>query len=433
MEENLKDTAQQEHKDKKFEKVLVARDDKTGQYSLFSQGEDNLLHLIPFNEKDDIKENGSILSFDSRRNFLENFLVNFRKQYKDPTLLKVFTVPIGSISKGINNISQWLEKNDYQSKEELGKRMVLNDGFYPNTEKPVINASHIDWESLNKMGVSMEYLMNTGELTKLLNMEKTSLLSVGIPFNGELHYTEARLYLKRNGDKLTVGTIPLRKEVDLKKPFMGHEFTVDQKERLIKEGHLGEPLVLKDKDGNLQTYLVSVDYETNTLSAIHQERVYIPERIGERILTDTEREQLREGKSLLLNDLIDKTGKTYSATVTYDANERKLGFSYPKNSLKASVQQERKTAQEMISETTSLCGHQLTEEEKKRLINGEKVLFKDLQSSKKGVNSKFDAYVSFSTEKNRFIYDFVKQGKTVKQSNTTSKKNNTKKSTRFKV
>lgn len=393
----------QTQKQEKFEHVLVGHDSK-GNFSLFYKNERDEAIALPFDTTQALKKEG-LLSIDFKRGILENFLSNFKKQFAQPTLQRIFTVPFSNISESIKKLSSLIEKGDYESRQTLGKFMVLDD-FPPENGKMKLTTRDINWEEMNKIGVSLAYLMSSGELSKLLSGNKSSVLSISIPYGEDSIHTQARLYLKNSDNGYVPGLIPIRHSVELDKPYMGHTFSEEEKSRLLETGHLGCPFIKKDENGNEQRFLVSIDWETNTLSSVPQSRIFIPERLGERVLSPTEQSNLRDGRSIRV-EMINKEGKPYVANVQYDANKRELVFSFDKNEIK---EQQRITRPDEIQ---TLCKHLLSQDEKEKLIKGEQVFITGM-IDKSG--KEFDAFVIWDKESRRVRYSskgFDENGKSL--------------------
>ena len=56
-----------------------------------------------------------------------------------------------------------------------------------------IDESKIDWKQLYDLGLSRERLEQSGELEKMLNWQKSNLLTIAVPFGDTTIYTEACL------------------------------------------------------------------------------------------------------------------------------------------------------------------------------------------------------------------------------------------------
>ena len=104
---------------------------------------------------------------------------------------------------------------------------VRFDDFLSNQKNATaIDELKIDWKQLNTLGLTHERLEQSGELEKILNWQKSNLITIAVPIGDTTIYTEARLAF-RTDDSGNIGlaTHPLRKEPQLDFPYMGYKFS----------------------------------------------------------------------------------------------------------------------------------------------------------------------------------------------------------------
>ena len=75
-----------------------------------------------------------------------------------------------------------------------------------------IDESKVDWKQLDNLGLTRERLEQSGELEKMLNWQKSNLLTIAVSIGDTTIYTEARLAF-RTDDSGNIGLAihPLRK------------------------------------------------------------------------------------------------------------------------------------------------------------------------------------------------------------------------------
>lgn len=106
-----------------------------------------------------------------------------------------------------------------------------------------IDPSTIDWKHLSDLGLSREKLERSGELEKMLNWQKSNLVSISVPFGDSTIYTEARLAFRTDDDgNIGLAVHAMRKEPQLDFPYMGYQFSPEDKEQLLKTGNLGKTI-----------------------------------------------------------------------------------------------------------------------------------------------------------------------------------------------
>ena len=122
----------------------------------------------------------------------------------------------------------------------------------------------------------------------------------------------------------------------------------------------------------------------------------IPDEIKGVVLTKQQKDQLSKGKQVLLDNLIDRNGKPFSANVSYDFENNKPVYSFPE-----------KQNQEFRM-PNAIKGVELSEENKQQLTQGEKVFLEGMTSAKGAL---FDAYVYIDQEKKTLAFDFPEKPK----------------------
>ena len=369
----------------KDQEVLLVKDQK----------DENLKVVTGTDEKGELKtvpptaeHEQSFLKFDKHSNALENFLSNFMRQFKNPTPLTFFKVPFESAVASARVLSEMLKAPDVPSNKEMLDSARINPADYAGEQKQSfqgIDPDKVKWEQFEQMGVSRESLEKGKHLDDLLQYRKTPLIPISIKIGEVSLYTDARLSLKASGDGTFIPVVhAIRKEPQLEREFFGHTFTDEDKKALKETGNLGRTveLTFPGKDEPTRSF-VSIDRLTNDIIALSEDRVRIPDEIKGVKLSDEQKKELSEGRSIYVEGMTSKTGKHFNANLQFNADKRSIEFRF------GSSKQEQHQRQ--------------APEEQAKLKSGQTVYMTGL-IDKKGES--FNAYVRPNFEKNKF--DFLK-------------------------
>ena len=195
-----------------------------------------------------------------------------------------------------------------------------------------IDESKVDWKQLDDLGLSRERLEQSGELEKMLNWQKSNLLTIAVPIGDTTIYTEARLAF-RTDDSGNIGLAihPLRKEPQLDFPYMGYKFSPEEKEALLTTGNLGKTIEVTLKNAEPFSAYVSIDPQTNEIIALRADHVNIPKEIKGITLSDAQYKDLVEGKAVKVEGMTAKSGKTFNATLQVNAERKGIKFIFDNN------------------------------------------------------------------------------------------------------
>ena len=247
----------------------------------------------------------SFLKFDKHSNALENFLSNFMRQFKNPTPLNFFKVPFESAVASARVLSEMLKAPDVPSNKEMLDSARINPADYAGEQKQSfqsIDPDKVKWEQFEQMGVSRESLEKGKHLEDLLQYRKTPLIPISIKIGEVSLYTDARLSLKASGDGTFIPVVhAIRKEPQLEREFFGHTFTDEDKKALKETGNLGRTveLTFPGKDEPTRSF-VNIDRLTNDIIALSADRVCIPDEIKGVKLSDEQKKELSEGRSIYI-------------------------------------------------------------------------------------------------------------------------------------
>ncbi|WP_373247796.1 DUF4099 domain-containing protein [Bacteroides thetaiotaomicron] len=355
----------------------------------------------------------SFLKFDKHSNALENFLSNFMRQFKNPTSLHFFKAPFESAVASARVLSEMLKAPDVPSNKEMLDSARVNPSDYAGEQKQTfqeIDPEKIDWEQFSKMGVSRESLENSKELEAMLKYRKSPhLVPISVKIGDVSLHTDARLSLRETEDGRFIPVVhAIRKEPQLEREFFGHTFTDEDKKVLRETGNLGRTveLTFPGKDEPTRSF-VSIDRLTNDIIALSADRVRIPDEIKGVKLTDEQKKELSEGKSIYVEGMTSKTGKHFNANLQFNADKRSIEFRFgsPKQEQRQrqAPEGQEQTEQKELRVPKKMLGRDISPEEQAKLKAGETVYMTGL-IDKKG--EPFNAYVRPNFEKNKF--DFLK-------------------------
>lgn len=391
----------------KDQEVLLVKDQK----------DENLKAVAGTDEKSGLKtvpptaeHEQSFLKFDKHSNALENFLSNFMRQFKNPTPLTFFKVSFESAVASARVLSEMLKAPDVPSNKEMLDSARVNPADYTGEQKQSsqgIDPDKVRWEQFEQMGVSRESLEKGKHLDDLLQYRKTQLIPISIKIGEVSIRTDARLSLRASGDGMFIPVVyAIRKEPQLEREFFGHTFTDEDKKALKETGNLGHTveLTFPGKDEPTRSF-VSIDRLTNDIIALSADRVRIPDEIKGVKLSDEQKKELSEGRSIYVEGMTSKTGKHFNANLQFNADKRSIEFRFgsPKQGQRQAPEGQEQTEQKELRVPKKMLGRDISPEEQAKLKAGQTVYMTGL-IDKKG--EPFNAYVRPNFEQNKF--DFLK-------------------------
>lgn len=194
-----------------------------------------------------------------------------------------------------------------------------------------LKIEEIPWNELSRIGITQERLEKTNNLDKLLNFEKTSLLSLWGNVNGYELKGDGKLALTKGTDgKMHIKMQFVKQYPEVNLPLYGTYLNTQQKKNILETGHAGSTITIQKKDGTKIEMLVSLDKQTKQIECISVGKVRIRESIAGVILSTTERDTLKNGGMVFIKDMTKKDGTLFSSFVTYDADKHDITFVKPK-------------------------------------------------------------------------------------------------------
>ena len=339
----------------------------------------------------------AFLKFNNKDGLLKNFMANFLKQFNNPTHFGLYKVLADNVEQGVDNLRTMLQSREKsESKQQLAEMGVPFEDYLPRQKNATaIDESKIDWKQLDDLGLSRERLEQSGELEKMLNWQKSNLLTIAVPIGDTTIYTEARLAF-RTDDSGNIGLAihPLRKEPQLDFPYMGYKFSPEEKEQLLTTGNLGKTIEVIPKNGEPFSAYVSIDPQTNEIIALRADRVNIPKEIKGVTLSDAQYKDLVEGKAVKVEGMTAKSGKSFDALLQVNAEKKGIEFIFDNNR----GFKERQLQTQQQGAPHKLCGLELSDKQREALDSGRTLYLKNMVDKQ---GQPFNAYVRMDKEQNR--------------------------------
>ena len=341
----------------------------------------------------------AFLKFNNKDGLLKNFMTNFLKQFNNPTRFGLYKVVADNVEQGVGNLRTMLQNREKpESKQQLAEMGVSFEDYLPQQKNATaIDPEKVDWKMLDNLGLSRERLEQSGELEKMLNWQKSNLITIAVPIGDTTIYTEARLAF-RTDDSGNIGLAihPLRKEPQLDYPYMGYKFSPEEKEKLLATGNLGKTIEVTPKNGEPFAAYVSIDPQTNEIVALRADRVNIPKEIKGVTLSDAQYKDLVEGKAVKVEGMTAKSGKTFNATLQVNAERKGIEFIFGEGKSLRERQEHKQTQQQGVPH--KLCGLELSDKQREALDSGRTLYLKNMVDKQ---GQSFNAYVRMDKEQNR--------------------------------
>ena len=376
------------------DRTEVKNENEAGKLSVVS-GIDEKGNLKTSEPKD--LHQAAFLKFNNKDGLLKNFMTNFLKQFNEPSRFGLYKVVANNVEQGVASLHTMLQNREKpENKQQLAYSQVRFEDFLPKQKNATaIDESKIDWKQLDILGLTRERLEQSGELAKMLNWQKSNLVTIAIPMGDTTIYTDARLAFRTDGEgNIGLAVHPLRKEPQLDFPYMGHKFSPEEKEQLLATGNLGKTIEITPKNGEPFAAYISIDPQTNELIALRADRVNIPKKIKGVTLSDAQYKDLVEGKAVKVEGMTAKSGKSFNATLQVNAEKKGIEFIFEnKQGLK-----ERQQHSQQQGAPHKLCGLELSDKQREALDSGRTLYLKNMVDKE---GQPFNAYVKMDKEQNR--------------------------------
>ncbi|OJV52479.1 MAG: hypothetical protein BGO31_07465 [Bacteroidetes bacterium 43-16] len=365
------------------------------------------------------KNMGDFMKVDGHGNFLSNFFKNFISELKNPTNFSFFKVPAPKaaevakeMQKQVKNPTPEGEKmmQQYEVKPDVAKEQdktvseTPNQQSAPKKDEYKYKVADIDWDTMNSLGLSKDYLEKKKLLEPLLKGYKSNVLvPVSLNLEGAALRTDARIWLQpgENG-KPIVASQGVRKEPELKYPFFGHKFTDEDKKNLMATGNMGRVVHLTNsKTGDLIPSVISLDKLTNQLVARSTTLIKVPDVIKGIKLNDQQKQTLMEGKPLHIEGMTSTKGTPFDGTVQYNADKRYVEFLFENNKMHQGVKNSGEINTHEVP--SKFRGKELEQDQRKLLGEGQSVYIDGLKDRK---DKPYQGYITFNKENGKFDFKF---------------------------
>ena len=444
-QENSPDKEKRQGRTKKPEKPYVEQIDELLLVHNKNDPKEGLRVISKMDEKGNYqtvtpeeKNENSFLKFDKNSSILENFIKNFWSQLKEPTHFRLLRMTfhdykmnkqaIKDLAEGkkTDAVKEFLKRYEIRPRENKKEQSVNQKEKTAMADKETqpqeplqqsevqqaaqqqqqpqaqqaaqesqgphyrYNENMVNWEELEKVGISKASLEQQGLLDSMLKGYKTNkLVPLTIHLSGLLTAKlDARLSLIPQQDgQVGLAIHGIRKEPQLERPYFGFNFSEEDKKNLRESGNMGRVAELNLRGSEYTPCLISIDKNTNELVAVRQEHVYIPQEVSGVRLTDEEIRLLKEGQPVKVEGMTSKAGKGFDATLQYSAERRGLEFIFPKN---------------QIFNERSIGGVPLSPTQIKMLSEGHTILVEDMKF--KNRNGTFSSFVTIDQTTGRPNY-----------------------------
>lgn len=384
------------------------------------------------------KNQNQFMRVDKNGDFFSNFFSNFFSQLKNPTNFSFFKV---SADEAVNKAQEMQKQVDKptpegekmmkehevktEQKQENQNNMATTQTTTPEASEYRYKPEQIDWDTMNNLGLSKEYLEKRNLLEPLLKGYKTNeLIPVSVNFGTAILRTDVRLSLQTTEDGKVVPALNgIRKEPNLNFEFFGHKFTDEDKKNLLETGNMGRVVDLKNsKTGELMPSIISVDRLTNELVALRTNFMKIPDELKGVKLDDAQKQTLMEGKPLKLEGMISTKGTEFSATVQFNADKRYVEFLFDRNNANRQTQSNGQNNQQTNQQSQpqeaprTFRGKELDDEQYNKFKAGQTV-YVDGLIDKKG--QKYQGYITLNKETGKTDFSFQNPDKLKAQAKPT--------------
>ncbi|MCD9855503.1 DUF3945 domain-containing protein [Epilithonimonas sp. JDS] len=384
----------------------------------------NLIDIQP-----DCNKVDTVMRIDSSENSFTDFYSDFYHQLKDPSEYSFFKVREFEAQETARGLQAYIdctsdaERQDLKAyevsieavetarnqKSDERDSSVLKNGS-SNGSSIIRHSSQyryqiedVPWDKMVELGLDREKLEEIGALDALLKGYKTPMLIPILFHDGEaVSKIEARLQLRIDDDgELIIQVHRVCKKVDFRKKFKGHKFTKEDRVNLLTSGNMGRVVDLIDTvTGEVISSLISLDRLTNELISLRVEFVRIPDVLcGVRL--DLEQKQvLREGKALFIENMVSKKGKLFSAVVQFNADRQWVEFMFENKFISSGFRGVQYSERGIPS---YFRGVKLRQWQMDKLKAGEIAYIKGLESRK---GKTYQGYISFDKALGRIVFSF---------------------------
>lgn len=385
----------------------------------------NLIELEPDSNGVD-----TMMRIDPIEGSFMDFYTDFYHQLKNPDEFSFFKVTefeayetARVLQQYVNNLST-VEKEELKkyevsintvdvlrNKKDLEMDEVGRESSYIKSSSIAVNPKYryqvedVNWVAMAEIGLDKKNLEELGVLECLLKGYKTAIL-IPVKCDGweNENTVDARLQLKLDDNGEVVLHIHrVQNKVDFRKKFLGHRFSKEDRLNLLSCGNMGRVVELVNSaTGEVVSSLVTLDKLTNELFSLRMEFVRIRKVICGVILSEEQKEILRSGKQLYVENMLSKSKRLFNATLQFNAEKQWVEFFFYKK-----VKFQSLTDGSGVGIPASFRGKYLRKWQMEKLKAGEAAYISGLISEK---GKEYQGYIHFDKEEGRVLFSFKKQG-----------------------
>jgi hypothetical protein len=193
-----------------------------------------------------------------------------------------------------------------------------------------MSMDQIPFDKLEKVGIKADLIkqMEQKEMTDFLNgFRSDKLYTVNARIGNEDYKIPAKIRLQSKDDgSVDIKIHPIQR-LNVPDEYMGHKFTKEEKGALLNDRNLGKTVELTGRDGKKDNYYLSIDSKTNELIPLRTKMIQVPEKIKGVTLSSEQKEKLASGQKVVVDGMMGKNEKKFSATLQVDAAGRNISFS----------------------------------------------------------------------------------------------------------
>lgn len=193
-----------------------------------------------------------------------------------------------------------------------------------------MSMDQIPFDKLEKVGIKGDLIkqMEKQEMTDFLNgFRSDKLYTLKAQIGNEEYKIPAKIRLQSKEDgSVDIKIHPIQR-LNVPDEYMGHKFTKEEKGALLNDRNLGKTVELTGRDGKKDNYYLSIDSKTNELIPLRTKMIQVPEKIKGVTLSSEQKEKLASGQKVVVDGMMGKNEKKFSATLQVDAAGRNISFS----------------------------------------------------------------------------------------------------------
>ena len=193
-----------------------------------------------------------------------------------------------------------------------------------------MSMDQIPFEKLEKVGIKADLIkqMEKQEMTDFLNgFRSDKLYTVKAQIGNEEYKIPAKIRLQSKEDgSVDIKIHPIQR-LNVPDEYMGYKFSKEDKGALLNDRNLGKVVELTGRDGKKDNYYLAIDSKTNELIPLRTKMIQVPEKIKGVELSSEQKEKLASGQKVVVDGMMGKNEKKFSATLQVDAANRNISFS----------------------------------------------------------------------------------------------------------